>query len=77
MAINCNIDQRGTIARVIVGGVIESAGWLLIVLRMINAMEGDWPLWLGGVMVAVGLAVIMAGILKWCPLRALGIETPV
>ncbi len=76
MAVQCNIGQRGTIARLIAGGVVESAGWLLIVLRLTNLMDGGWALWVGGAMVTIGFAVILTGVLKWCPVRALGIDTP-
>lgn len=73
---NCNIAQQGKIARIIAGGVLESSGWLLLVLCFVDIIQGTWALWLGGALVAIGLAVILMGILGWCALRALGLETP-
>lgn len=74
---NCNIAQQGKIARIIAGGVLESSGWLLLVLRFVDILQSDWPLWVGGALVAIGLAIIMMGIAGWCALRALGLETPI
>lgn len=73
----CNISQQGKVARIIAGAVLESGGWLLLVLRFVEMLDGDWPLWAGGALVAVGLAVILMGITGWCAIRALGLETPV
>ncbi|MSQ90947.1 MAG: DUF2892 domain-containing protein [Phycisphaerales bacterium] len=77
MAIQCNIDQRGKVARLIAGALIEGIGWTVLVLRFIDILSGDWPWFVGGATVVLGLFLVLEGIIGWCIARAMGINTPI
>lgn len=72
----CNIDQKGRAVRVILGGVIEGAGLLLLVLAAVGQIEGTWP-WIVGISAAIGGGImVVEGAVGWCFVRAMGIRTP-
>ncbi len=75
MPITCNIDQHGKKARIFLGAFIESIGLLLGVLWFLEFA----PAWVGVLAAVVwlgGIFVIVEGVVGWCVLRALGVQTP-
>ncbi len=73
----CNIDQRGKLARILVGSLLEAAGLLIIVFVWTGTITGDWGWIVGGALFFGGLFVLFEGLAGWCALRAIGIRTPV
>jgi len=72
----CNIDRRGRMVRLAVGGVVEFAGFVLIALALMGIVEGTWP-WVAGVALMLGGSfMILEGMLGWCAVRAMGMKTP-
>lgn len=77
MAIQCNINQRGRMLRLIAGVLIEGPGWIVLALRFTDFLSGDWPWFVGGGAVFLGMFLILEGALGWCVVRALGVNTSV
>ncbi len=74
MALRCNIDRRGRMARVITGAVCDLGGAALIVW---GALAGRWGGIVAGILLsAAGGFMIFEGAVGWCAARALGIKTP-
>ncbi|MSR29640.1 MAG: hypothetical protein EXS03_08725 [Phycisphaerales bacterium] len=71
MGLQCNIDQRGRLLRVLAGALIGGPGWLLIVLRFTGIVTGDWAWFVGGFLAFLGLVLVLQGALGWCALRAI------
>jgi hypothetical protein len=70
----CNINQQGRTARIIMGAFIESLG---IAAGIWWFMGGPaWLIWPTIGCVAGGWFAIMEGILGWCAMRAMGFRTP-
>jgi len=70
----CNINQQGRTARIIMGACIESLG---IAAGIWWFMGGPtWLIWPAIGCVAGGWFAIMEGILGWCAMRAMGFRTP-
>jgi hypothetical protein len=70
----CNINQQGRTARIIMGAAIESLG---IAAGVWWFMGGPvWLIWPAIGCVAGGWFAIMEGILGWCAMRAMGFRTP-
>ncbi len=62
--------------RVLAGALLEAPGLGLVVMRMVGQLSGTWPYVAGIVLLVLGQALIVAGILGRCPLRAVGMKTP-
>ncbi len=77
MPITCNIDQRGRTLRILAGALLEGPGWILLVLRYIDLISGDWPWFVGGALVIGGTFMLIEGAIGWCVVRAMGLQTPV
>jgi hypothetical protein len=73
MALTPNIDQRGRTLRLIAGAMIEGPGWIILVLRFVGIISGEWPWFVGGLLVVIGLFLLLEGALGWCALKALGV----
>lgn len=69
----CNIDQRGRKARLVLGAVVAVVGSVTIVTGIcIHHLGGI----VAGVVVSVaGMFMIFEGIKGWCALRAMGFRT--
>ncbi len=59
--------------RIIAGALIEAPGWMLLVLRYVDVLSGEWPWIVGGAAVLLGMFLILEGALGWCVVRALGV----
>lgn len=72
MGVTPNLDQRGRVLRITAGAVVEAPGLFLLVLRFVGILSGDWPWFVGAILVALGWMLILEGLLGWCAVRALG-----
>ncbi len=77
MAIQCNIDHRGKLIRLIAGAMLDTTGLGLLAFRFVGVLSGDWPWFVGGAAAVVGMFLVLEGVLGWCVVRALGVKTPV
>ncbi len=75
MALSCNIDRKGRIARLICGMVTVAAAGGMVALWAWPS--GSWKAWAAsGAVFVLGAFQIAQYWLRWCPTRALGIRTP-
>ncbi len=77
MPLTCNIDRRGRNMRIAIGAIIEGLGWLLLALKFLGKIEGDWPWVVGVAAILGGMFMIVEGALGWCAVRAMGFKTPI
>lgn len=74
MRLTCNIDQRGSRVRLLVGVITDVVGVSLLVAGIFYDSAG---LLVAGVALSVaGGFMIFEGARGWCALRAFGIKTP-
>lgn len=71
----CNIDQRGRVARIITGAVANAIGTVLIAAWLLEFLP-VWALWAGIGSIAGGTFSIFEGLKGWCIIRAMGFKTP-
>ena len=72
----CNIDARGKLARLIWGIVLLAIAVAMLILRGVGVLEGAWPWWLGGALAAGGAFAVFEARQGWCVMRAMGFKTP-
>ena len=51
--------------------------WLLLTLKFLGKIEGDWPWVVGAAAILGGMFMIVEGALGWCAVRAMGFKTPI
>ena len=72
----CNIDSRGKLARLITGCLTLLAAIAVMVAAAL-AFIGGWWVWLIGVLLlAFGCFQIYEAWSGWCVMRAMGFKTP-
>ena len=71
----CNIDNRGRVARIITGILTAAAGLGLVAAAQTGALAA-WALWAGLGCLAGGAFSIFEGVKGWCVVRAMGFKTP-
>lgn len=71
----CNIDQRGRVARIVTGGLTALIGAGLLVASRTGALP-SWAVWAGLGCLAGGGFAIFEGVKGWCVMRAMGFKTP-
>ncbi len=69
----CNIDQRGRIARLINGSVTAGFGGTVIWFGIYS--NETWVVVTGAFLCVAGAFMIFEGAKGWCALRALGFKT--
>jgi hypothetical protein len=75
MRLQCNIDARGRVARLIWGLVLLAAGVAMLLWWALPA--GSLLAWLLTTLVVVGGAVaVFEARAGWCVVRAMGFKTP-
>ena len=75
MALTCNIDRRGKIARLIYGILLIVAAIIVAAVWAIPA--GGWLGWtIAAILFASGAFAIFEARKGWCAVRAMGIRTP-
>lgn len=73
----CNIDQRGRIVRLVAGVAVEGIGLGLVVLAALGVLTGTWPYVVGIAALLGGALMTFEGLRGWCVLRAMGVKTPI
>ena len=71
----CNIDNRGRVARIITGLLTAAVGIGLVVAARLGSLP-PWALWVGLGCLAAGAFSIFEGVKGWCVVRAMGFKTP-
>lgn len=71
----CNIDNRGRVARIITGILTAAVGAGLVVAAQAGSLAA-WALWAGLGCIGGGAFSIFEGVKGWCVVRALGFKTP-
>jgi hypothetical protein len=75
MALTCNIDRRGKIARLIYGIVLIVAAAIVVAVWAIPS--GGWLSWtIAAILSVSGAFSIFEARKGWCAVRAMGIKTP-
>ena len=75
MALRCNIDSRGRVARLIYGLILLVIGVVLVLRWALPA--GSALAWLVSLLVLVGGAfAVFEARAGWCVIRAMGFKTP-
>lgn len=72
----CNIDKRGRVVRLI-GGLLCMALGVALGIATYAAAWSPWLYLLAGVLLLGGAFAVYEARKKWCALRAMGIRTPV
>ena len=71
----CNIDSRGRLARIITGVLTAAVGVGLIAAAQAGSLP-PWTLWAGLGCLGGGAFSIFEGVKGWCVVRAMGFKTP-
>jgi hypothetical protein len=71
----CNIDAKGKVARLISGILVLAAGIVLMVMWA-RGSGVSWKWIFSGLVVAGGIFQIYEGWAGWCVMRAMGFRTP-
>jgi len=71
----CNIDNRGRVARIITGVLTAAVGVGLVAAAWLGSLP-SWAIWAGLGCLAGGGFSIFEGVKGWCVVRALGFKTP-
>jgi hypothetical protein len=74
----CNIDSKGKLVRLVVGFVFAALGGALLLLDRSGGGGGGggpWLAFLGLTLVGAGLVGILEGWAGWCVVRGLGFRT--
>jgi hypothetical protein len=71
----CNIDNRGRVARIITGILTAGVGIGLIAAAQVGGLAA-WAFWAGLGCLAGGGFSLFEGVKGWCVVRALGFKTP-
>lgn len=72
----CNIDGKGRVARLICGLLTLGAGVALMVLAGVGTLGGWWPWAVGAAAIAGGCFQVYEAWSGWCVMRAMGFKTP-
>jgi hypothetical protein len=71
----CNIDAKGKVVRLIYGAVFLAAGIALVLIWAIPG--GTWAAWVVSVALCIsGAFAIFEARAGWCVMRAMGFKTP-
>jgi hypothetical protein len=74
MALQCNIDAKGKVARLIWGVMVLIGGFATLFFWALSG--GGWAAWVvTGVLMAVGAFGIFEARTGWCVVRAMGVKT--
>ncbi|MSR44234.1 MAG: hypothetical protein EXS15_02605 [Phycisphaerales bacterium] len=76
MPLQCNLDRKGKLVRLVAGSIIAEEGLLLIYLRFVDVIDGDWPWLVGGFAFIFGTFLLIEGAIGGGVIRALGVNTP-
>jgi hypothetical protein len=71
----CNIDRRGRMVRLLIGAVVEIAGFGLLAWWFLGGPP--WTIWPSVACIIAGDFAMLEGALGWCAIRAMGFRTPI
>lgn len=71
----CNIDSKGKIIRLVSGLIQVILGLVLLILVLVAFTNQVWMWILGGVLLGIGAFQIFEGWAGWCIVRAMGFKT--
>ena len=71
----CNIDRRGRRVRLLIGAVVEIAGFGLLAWWFLGGPP--WMIWPSVACIITGDFAMLEGALGWCAIRAMGFRTPI
>lgn len=71
----CNIDSKGKVIRLLSGLIHLCAGVTLLALAAIGLADRTWVWVLGAVLLVGGAFQVFEGWAGWCVLRAMGLKT--
>ena len=71
----CNIDSKGKLLRLVMGLVFAALGGVLLLLDRTWGGGGPWFAFLGLTLIVAGLVGILEGWAGWCVVRGLGFRT--
>lgn len=71
----CNIDSKGKIIRLVSGLIQVILGLVLLILVLVAFTHQVWMWILGGVLLGVGAFQVFEGWAGWCIVRAMGFKT--
>lgn len=72
----CNIDARGRVARLISGLVVSAAGLVMLVLVLMQLIAGRFGYPAAAALLALGAFQVFEARTGWCVVRAMGFKTP-
>lgn len=73
----CNIDAKGKLVRLVSGLFVAATGLVLLVLVGLGVVNGSWP-WVLGVLCLLGGGFqIFEAWAGWCVVRAMGFKTSI
>lgn len=76
MPLQCNIDAKGKLVRLINGLLLALVGTIMLIFWAIGS--GSWIAWTVSLVALVGgLFAIFEARAGWCVLRAMGFRTPI
>jgi len=71
--LQCNIERKGRIGRVVIGMILDLAGAVFLILAL-TTRESVY-LFPGIGLTIGGLFMILEGAIGWCAIRAMGFKT--
>ena len=74
--LQCNIDARGKVVRLVGGIMTLCAGLVLCALVLSGVLVSSWWWLFVGLLAGVGPLGIFEGRAGWCVIRAMGFKTP-
>jgi uncharacterized membrane protein YecN with MAPEG domain len=72
----CNIDARGRLARLISGIVVSIIAMIVLALAAMGTLAAWWWWLVGALLLASGGFQIFEARSGWCIMRAMGFKTP-
>ena len=75
MPLQCNIDSRGRVARLVYGIALVAAGVALALLWALPRGT-PWPWVVSTLVIAGGAFAVFEARAGWCVIRAMGFKTP-
>ena len=71
----CNIDNRGRVARILSGILTATAGTGLLAGWVMQTLPA-WALWAALAAFAGGAIMVFESVKDWCVMRAMSFKTP-
>lgn len=73
----CNIDAKGKLVRLVSGLFVTAVGLVLLLLAALGVASGLWPWVVGVVCLVSGGFQVFEAWAGWCVVRAMGFKTSI